>query len=109
MVLSIPGTATPADDWIVRSAIAAWEDAEGRPHEPIVGNSGATDANILRARGLPTARIGMARAGAGAPLPIDFPMGMNVVDVREMEKFTRTLIHTIVTTCTRTREELENA
>ena len=109
MVLSIPGTATPTDDWIVRSAIAAWEDVEGRPHEPIVGNSGATDANILRAHGLPTARIGMARAGAGAPLPIDFPMGMNVVDVREMEKFTRTLIHTIVTTCTRTREELGNA
>jgi acetylornithine deacetylase/succinyl-diaminopimelate desuccinylase-like protein len=109
MVLSIPGTQTPEDDWIVRSAVAAWEDVEGRPHEPIVANSGATDANILRSRGLPTARIGMARAGAEAPLPVDFPMGMNVVDVREMEKFARTLIHTVVTTCTRTREELENA
>lgn len=108
MILSIPGTATPQDNWIVRAAIASWEETEGRPHEPIVANSGATDANILRARGLPTARIGMNRAGADAPLPVDFPMGMNVVDVREMEKFTRTLIHTIVTTCTRKREELEN-
>lgn len=109
MILAIPGTATPQDDWIVRAAVAAWEDVEGRPHEPITANSGATDANILRARGLSTARVGMARAGEGAPLPVDFPMGMNVVDVRELEKLTRTLIHTVVTTCTRTRQELENS
>jgi acetylornithine deacetylase/succinyl-diaminopimelate desuccinylase-like protein len=107
MTLSIPATATPEENWIVRAAKAAWAESEGRPHEPILASSGATDANILRARGLPTARIGMNRAGAGAPLPVDFPMGMNVVDVREMERLTRTLIHAIVTTCTRDRAELE--
>ena len=65
MILAIPGTATPQDNWIVRAAVAAWEEMEGRPHEPIIANSGATDANILRARGLSTARSawpGRARA-----------------------------------------------
>jgi acetylornithine deacetylase/succinyl-diaminopimelate desuccinylase-like protein len=106
MVLSIPGTRTPADDWVVRAAVAAWEELERRPHEPIPLTSGATDANILRNRGIPTARIGMDRAGAEAPLPVDFPMGMNVVDVREMRRLTKHLVYTIITTCTRGRDEL---
>lgn len=106
MVLSIPGTATPRDSWVVRAAVAAWEELERRPHQPILHHSGATDANILRNRGLPTARIGMDRAGPEAPLPVDFPMGMNVADLREMERLTRHLVYVIITTCTRTRAEL---
>lgn len=107
LVVSIPGTETSQDSWIVRTAVAAWEDTEGRTHEPILANSGATDANILRSRGLPTARLGMTRVGPEAPLPADFPAGMNAVEVGEMERFTRTLIPIIVATCTRTRHELE--
>ncbi|MEV7865616.1 M20/M25/M40 family metallo-hydrolase [Streptomyces sp. NPDC088124] len=96
MVLSIPGTATPEDAPVVRAAIAAWEEIEGRPHAPITANSGATDANILRARGLATARVGMDRIGPDAPIPLDFPAGMNVVDIREAERLARHLIHTVV-------------
>jgi len=96
MVLSIPGTATPRDAPVVRAAVAAWEEATGLPHAPIVANSGATDANILRGRGIPTARIGMDRIGPDAPIPLDFPAGMNVVDVREAERLARHLIHTVV-------------
>ncbi|MFD5750346.1 M20 family metallopeptidase [Streptomyces sp. NPDC127033] len=96
MVLSIPGTATPEDAPVVRAAIAAWEEAERRPHAPITANSGATDANILRSRGLPTARIGMDRIGPDAPIPLDFPAGMNTVDIREAERLARHLIHTVV-------------
>ncbi|MFC5754224.1 M20 family metallopeptidase [Actinomadura rugatobispora] len=106
MTLAIPGTQTPEDNWIVTAAKAAWEDLEGRPHEPILNNSGATDANILRARGIPTARTGMDRIGDDAPMRLDFPAGMNVVDVREARKLVRALVHTIVDTCTRTREEV---
>ncbi|MCP9955530.1 peptidase dimerization domain-containing protein [Actinomadura madurae] len=105
MVLAIPGTATDPGSWIVRAAIEAWEAEEGRAHEPILGNSGATDANILRGRGLPTARVGMTRAGAQAPLPVDFPMGMNVVDVREMCRLTRHVLRTTINTCTRARAD----
>ncbi|WP_062975580.1 hypothetical protein [Nocardia flavorosea] len=103
MVLAIPGTYTPPGSPVVAAAIASWEDETGRPHEPIVANSGATDANILRARGLPTARIGMDRIGADAPLPLDFPSGMNVVDIREAVRLTRAIVHTAITLCTRER------
>ncbi|MEU7858295.1 hypothetical protein [Nonomuraea sp. NPDC049141] len=106
MTLAIPGSHTPESDWIVRAAKAAWEELEGRPHEPILGNSGATDANILRLWGIPTVRTGMDRIGEDAPMALDFPAGMNVVDVRQARKLTRALIHTIVNTCTRTREEI---
>ncbi|MFI7128067.1 M20 family metallopeptidase [Nonomuraea sp. NPDC050153] len=106
MTLAIPGSHTPESDWIVSAAKAAWEELEGRPHEPILGNSGATDANILRLWGIPTVRTGMDRIGEDAPMALDFPAGMNVVDVRQARKLTRALIHTIVNTCTRTREEI---
>jgi acetylornithine deacetylase/succinyl-diaminopimelate desuccinylase-like protein len=101
MVLAVPGTHTPEDTWVVQAAEAAWEELSGRPHEPIVANSGATDANILRGRGLPTARIGMDRIGPDAPIPLDFAAGMNVVDIREAVRLTRHLVHTAVNTCTR--------
>lgn len=109
MVLSIPGTETDQGSWIVGAAVAAWEDVAGRPHEPIVANSGATDANILRSRGVPTARIGMDRIGADAPMALDFPAGMNVADRREMLRLTRHLVHVIVNTCTRPVNEREVA
>ncbi|MGY1608383.1 hypothetical protein [Geodermatophilus sp. SYSU D00700] len=106
-VLAIPGSATPEDAWVVRSTVAAWEAAEGRPHEVPAGLSGATDANILRNRGIPTVRIGMPKVGAVEPAPfeVDFARGMNTVDVRDMERLTRLLVRVAVDTCTRTFEE----
>ncbi len=107
-VLAIPGSATDDDAWVVRSTVAAWEAAEGRPHEVPAGMSGATDANILRNRGIPTVRIGMPKVGTGAdpaPFEVDFARGMNTVDVREMERLTRLLVRVAVDTCSRTFEE----
>ncbi|HJX44425.1 MAG TPA: hypothetical protein VJ352_12180, partial [Geodermatophilus sp.] len=106
-VLAIPGSATPADAWVVRSTVAAWEAAEGRPHQVPAGMSGATDANVLRNRGVPTVRIGMPKVGAAEPAPfeVDFARGMNTVDVRDMERLTRLLVRVAVDTCTRTFEE----
>lgn len=104
-VLAIPGASTPADSWVCRGAVAAWEELEGRAHEPTTGTSGATDANILRSRGIPTARVGMPKV-VEAPFPIDFTAGMNTVDVGAMERLTRLLIQVAVDTLTRTREEV---
>lgn len=101
MALAIPGTSTSVEDPVVEAAISAWEAEDGRPHQTIVANSGATDANILRGRGIPTARIGMDRIGADAPMPLDFPAGMNVVDVREMTRLTRHLVRTAIDVCSR--------
>ncbi|MEV2211693.1 deacylase [Streptomyces sp. NPDC050997] len=106
MVVAIAGTRTDPDSWVRRSATAAWEAFEGREHEAILGNSGATDANILRGRGIPTVRVGMPKV-TEAPFDIDFARGMNTVSVRAMEKLTRHLIRTAVDTVTRSRDELE--
>ncbi|MFD3312414.1 M20 family metallopeptidase [Streptomyces sp. NPDC058694] len=108
MILAIPGTRTAPDNWITRSATAAWEAFEGREHEAIRGNSGATDANILRGRGIPTVRVGMPKVSeAETPFDIDFARGMNTVSVRAMERLTRHLIRTAVDTVTRSRAELD--
>ncbi len=99
MVLAIPGTRTDPASPVVTAAIAAWEEAAGQRHEPVTGNSGATDANILRNRGIPAARVGMPKVSTGE-LAIDpsadFQMGMNTVDIREMERLTRLLIRVAV-------------
>jgi acetylornithine deacetylase/succinyl-diaminopimelate desuccinylase-like protein len=104
MVLAIPGSATDPRCWVYRSAVAAWEAIEGRTHEAVTGNSGATDANILRNRGIPTVRVGMPKV-TGAPFPIDFAAGMNTVSVPAMDTLTRHLIRVAIDTTTRTRAE----
>lgn len=96
LVLSIPGTWTDPDERIVRTAIAAWEDLEQRVHTPITGNSGATDANILRRHGIPTARVGMPKVGNDAPCPPDFARGMNVVDLDETSKLAALLVRAVI-------------
>ncbi|TCO61131.1 M20 family metallopeptidase [Actinocrispum wychmicini] len=105
MTLAIPGATTDPDNWITRSTIAAWERVTGEQHQPALGTSGATDANILRNRGIPTARVGMPKV-TEAPFPIDFTAGMNTVDLREMERLTRLLVEVAVDTLTRTRVEV---
>jgi acetylornithine deacetylase/succinyl-diaminopimelate desuccinylase-like protein len=97
MVLSIPGTSTPPGSKVVRSCVAAWEAVEGKPHETMTGTSGATDANILRNRGIPTARVGMPKAIDDQGLEVDFAMGMNAADMRHMRSLTRLLIHSSIT------------
>ena len=106
MVLAIPGTSTDPASWIVQSCGRAWEAVAGRPHETMVDTSGATDANILRQRGIPTARVGMPKVSDNLGVEVDFAMGMNAVDVTEMSRLTKLLIRTIVDTCTRTRAEI---
>lgn len=101
LILAIPGTSTPVDSWIVTATIAGWEAVTGRPHEAPRRQSGATDANILRARGLPTARIGMPPV-RDLPYADDFSMGVAHVDA--MVDLTRVLVHAAIATCARKRD-----
>ncbi len=101
MVLAVPGTSTPPDNWIVQSCARAWEAVEGRSHECARATSGATDANILRHRGIPTARVGMAKLAASGGEEVDFPMGMNAVDPAQMVRLTRLLVRAAIDTCGR--------
>jgi acetylornithine deacetylase/succinyl-diaminopimelate desuccinylase-like protein len=106
-VLAIPGERTDPESWVCRGAVAAWEVVEGRPHEPVTGMSGATDANILRNRGIPTVRLGMPKVTeARAGTEVDFALGMNLVDVREALRLTEALVRIAVDTLTRTRAEV---
>jgi acetylornithine deacetylase/succinyl-diaminopimelate desuccinylase-like protein len=105
-MLAIPGSHTDPDSWIVRSCIRAWEELEGEPHQPRRNQSGATDANVLRRHGIPTARIGLARVPDDAPFPNDFSKGMNVVSIPTMVQLTQHLAYVIVDTCTRSAAEV---
>ena len=104
-ILAIPGATTDPDSWICRSALRAWEAIENREHVPADCTSGATDANILRNRGIPTVRIGMPKV-SGTPFPVDFAMGMNAVDIRDAVTLTRHLVRVAVDTLTRPRMEV---
>jgi acetylornithine deacetylase/succinyl-diaminopimelate desuccinylase-like protein len=102
LVVAIPGTSTAPDHPLVSAAVEAWEKVAGRPHEVIVGNSGATDANILRAHGVPTVRVGMPKV----PGITDFQLGMNTVDLDEMVRLTRVLVRLAINVASRRRSEL---
>lgn len=102
MLLAIPGATTPPESWIVRSGIRAWEAVAGRAHVPRTGTSGATDANILRGRGVPTARIGLPPPTRTSPYAGTFSMG--VVELDGMMALAQTLVRIVIDTCTRPRE-----
>jgi acetylornithine deacetylase/succinyl-diaminopimelate desuccinylase-like protein len=93
LVNAIPPSATEPDSWIVRRTIEAWEAVNGRAHQPVPDNSGATDANILRNRGIPTARVGMPKVAHAAD---DFTLGMNTVDVHAMGRLAEVLTRVVL-------------
>lgn len=99
LALSIPGSETPADSDVYRHTVAAWEAETGRTHEPPTGQSGATDANILRNRGIDTVRVGLPKVEiAGEEL--DFAAGMNTVHTDSMVALSRLLVRAALAFCT---------
>ncbi|MFN3258703.1 MAG: M20 family metallopeptidase [Ilumatobacter sp.] len=96
--VAIAGTTTPPDEAIITTTIRAWESLTGRVHEPIVGLSGATDANILRAAGVPTARVGLPKV-VRPDRDVDFQFGMNAVDVDDMMRLSQLLVRTAIDYC----------
>ncbi|MDF5755091.1 M20/M25/M40 family metallo-hydrolase [Spongiactinospora sp. TRM90649] len=96
-VAAVPATRTDPRSLVVRSAVQAWEAVAGMRHVPITGNSGATDANVLRMRGVPTARVGMPKVTAGLDgEPVDFTLGMNLVDLAEARRLVEVLVRTVL-------------
>ncbi|QLQ09296.1 MAG: deacylase [Nocardioidaceae bacterium] len=96
-VAAIPATHTSPESPVITSTVAAWEAVAGHPHQPILENSGATDANILRMRGIPTARVGMPKVMAGlSGEPVDFTLGMNLIDLGEARKLVEILVRAVL-------------
>lgn len=92
-IQTIDASHTSPDDQIIKSTTKVWETLKGRTHEPFTMMSGATDANILRQHGIPTARIGLAKA----PLPnIDFALGMNCVAISDLRHLTKFLVMSVL-------------
>lgn len=92
LVVGIPGSRTPTDHWIATTAVAAWEAETGTTHTPTPATSGATDANILRNRGIPTVRVGLPKSAAADGGPLGFGPGMNTVDIDALVTLTRYLV-----------------
>lgn len=97
LVVGIPGSRTEPGHWIVGTAIDAWEAETGRKHEAARRTSGATDANILRNRGIPTVRVGLPKSTEPDGSPIAFGLGMNTVDVDALEMLTKYLVRIALT------------
>lgn len=95
MVLAIPGGHTDPSHPVVRATVDAWSAEHGVPHVWPTGLSGATDANILRGRGVPTARVGMPKV----PGITDFAEGMNTVSLAAMARLTRILVRAAFEVC----------
>jgi len=103
-LVAVEGPATDPRNWIVQSCIRAWEDLEKRPHRPFLNTSGQTEAVILRAHGIPTARIGLPAAmGQTTEKPRH---SMGEVAIADVKKLASCLIYAIVDTTTRSREQV---
>jgi acetylornithine deacetylase/succinyl-diaminopimelate desuccinylase-like protein len=107
MILSIPGSFTDPKNWIIQSCVRAWEFVENKKHMPRTGTSGATDANILRSRGIPTARLGMPRRTAANENQRS-RFSMETSNIAGMKQLTKCLVYAAIDTCTRERGEVIN-
>ena len=100
-LVAIPGHTTPENSRIIQQSIKSWEAVTGKTHQFSKGMSGATDANILRGHGVPTARVGLQKA----KIPnIDFQLGMNAVAIKDLYELTELLIHIAISFCNKNNE-----
>lgn len=92
-VVEVPATATDPESRIVQSCIRAWEDAEGRAHEPLRATSGSTDAAILRSLGIPTARLGLPADARMSTPTLD--ADLDAIDIPGAVAYARTVLYVI--------------
>jgi acetylornithine deacetylase/succinyl-diaminopimelate desuccinylase-like protein len=104
LTLAVPGSRTDPESWIIGSCIRAFEEAENRRHEPMTATSGASDANVLRMWGIPTARLGMATAWQGYRPTLE--LDLNSVHLPSMLRYIETLLYVVIDTCCRERAQV---
>lgn len=105
---SVPGGSTDPDNWIIQSARRGWETVEQKdyPEQPdLLG--GQTDGSLLRALGVPTARMGWPWPAEGSPLPVTEGLGgMGATYVPDLLPCAEKIMYAIVDTCGRDRSEV---
>jgi acetylornithine deacetylase/succinyl-diaminopimelate desuccinylase-like protein len=106
MTAALPGASTDPESWIIKSAIRAWEDVEGKPHPQPPRTSGQTDISMIRNLGIPTARTGWV--SMPDKTPDEFRQGLGGMGVSNPADFVITckkLVYSIIDTCTRARAD----
>jgi acetylornithine deacetylase/succinyl-diaminopimelate desuccinylase-like protein len=107
MTASLPGAATDPENWIIQSAIRAWEHVEGKPHPPPPRTSGQTDISMIRNLGIPTARTGWTSTPEKTPDEYRQGLGgMGVSFPPDLVATCRKLVYSVIDTCTRTRTDV---
>lgn len=107
MTASLPGASTDPNNWIIQSAIRAWEQIEGKPHPAPPRTSGQTDISMIRNLGIPTARTGWMSQPEKTPNEYRQGLGgMGVAYPPDFATTCRKLVYSIIDTCTRTRAEV---
>lgn len=108
MTAAVPGSRTEPDNWIVQSALRAWQETNGgKPYPGAPMLSGQTDAAAICKLGLPLVRIGYPWIG-DKDMPEEFSEGlggMGVSHIPDLVGTCKALIYSIIDTCTRTRLE----
>lgn len=104
---SVPGGATEAGNWIIQSAQRGWEREEARSYPGTPYQAGQTDGAMIRALGVPTARVGYPWPPAAIPPHLAPGLGgMGVASISDVMKAVRIVAYTVIDTLTRPREEL---
>jgi acetylornithine deacetylase/succinyl-diaminopimelate desuccinylase-like protein len=113
MYSAMPGSRTNADNWIIQSAIRAWEHVERRKHVPGSNLSGTSDTNLLRWWGIPTARLGGTLGGSYSAATKEDLRRLGLLDTADIfsldiaKRLVQCYVYIIIDTCTRTRSELQ--
>jgi acetylornithine deacetylase/succinyl-diaminopimelate desuccinylase-like protein len=107
MTASLAGASTDPENWIVKSAIRAWEEVEGKPHPVPPRTSGQTDISMIRNLGIPTARTGWV--STPEKTPDEYRQGLGGMGVSFPPDFVpicKKLVYSIIDTCTRARADV---
>lgn len=108
MVGSAPGGMTDVDNFVVQSALRAWEMVEGAPHGEPPKMAGQTDGAIIRRLGIPTARIGYP--WPSPHIPKEYMTGglggMGAAWMPDMMKTAKAIVYVIIDTLMRDRQEV---
>lgn len=104
LTLAVPGSRTDPESWIIGSCIRAFEEVEKQRHEPMTATSGASDANVLRMWGIPTARLGMATDQPASRPTLE--LDLNSIHLPSMLRYIETLLYVVIDTCCRERAQI---
>ena len=105
MILSIPGSFTDPDNWIIQSCMRAWEFVESKKHAP-GPKPAAPPTPIFCVRGDPHRTSRHAPSKKRQRISAQPIFSMETSNVAGMKQLTKCLVYAALDTCTRERQEV---